>query len=252
MMTTTCVQIFPDSPALSHFAAELFTRTAREAVAARGRFLASLSGGGTPLALYRLLATASLPWDQLLFFWGDERCVPPDDPECCYQQARAVWLGQVPIPEKNLFRILGELGPEAAAADYARQMQAVAAPGLTWPRFDLALLGLGADGHTASLFPGSAETHGPATVAVTAHYQDRPANRVSLTPEVFNSARNVVFLATGSEKAAALAATLTGARDPGRLPAQRIQPTDGTVWWLVDEAAASRLPEQIAGVTIQR
>jgi 6-phosphogluconolactonase len=244
----TTVRIFSDSTVLSRFAADLFARTTCEAVSARGRFLATLSGGGTPMALYRLLVTYSLPWDKMLFFWGDERCVPPDDAESCYRQACAAWLVYVPVPDNNIFRIKGELGPEAAAADYARQPESASAT----PRFDLVLLGLGADGHTASLFPGSAETSGAATVAVTAHYQDRPANRVSLTPEVFNSARNVVFLATGAEKAPALAATLTGAREPVKFPVQRIQPTDGEVWWLVDEAAASLLPEGIEGVIIER
>jgi len=252
MMTPIKVHVFADSPALSHFAADLFARTTREAVAARGRFFASLSGGGTPTALYRYLATTSLPWEQMLFFWSDERCVPPDDMESCYHQARAAWLGQVPIPEKNIFRVKGELGPLAAAEEYARQLKSVADSGLNWPRFDFSLLGLGADGHTASLFPDSAETRGAATVAVTANYQDRPAQRVSLTPDVFNAARNVVFLATGAEKAQALTTTLSGAREPGQFPAQRIRPTDGNVWWLVDAAAASLLPEKIEGVTIQR
>lgn len=244
------LRIFPGSAELSLAAAGLFSSTVQIAVSARGRFLVALCGGGTPTALYRLLATASLPWDKMLFFWGDERCVLPEDAESCYYQARAAWLAHVPVPEKNIFRIKGELGPEAAAADYARQLKSVTES--VTPRFDLVLLGLGADGHTASLFPGSAETSGVATVAVTAHYQDRPANRVSLTPEVFNSARSVVFLATGAEKAQALAATLTGAREPVKFPAQRIHPTDGDVWWLVDEAAASQLPEGIEGVIISR
>jgi 6-phosphogluconolactonase len=263
MLSQTFVQVFPEGAALSQFAADWFAQTTREALTARGRCLVSLSGGGTPTDLYRLLAQVSLPWEQMLFFWGDERCVAPTDPESCYHQAHAAWLGQVPIPAENIFRVKGELGPEAAAADYARQLKSVsasvfsvsksAAPSApAWPRFDLALLGLGADGHTASLFPGSPETRGLATVAVTANYQDRPAQRVSLTPEVLNSARNVVFLVTGAEKAQALATTLTGARELVKFPAQRICPTDGIVWWLVDAAAASLLPEKIEGVTIQR
>lgn len=251
-MTPTTVRIFAESAALSQFAADLFARATHEAVVKRGRFLTSLSGGGTPTALYRLLATAALPWEKMFFFWGDERCVSPEDPESCYHQASLAWLGKVPIPEKNIYRIRGEFGPEPAAADYAQQLKTIANPGLNWPRFDLALLGLGADGHTASLFPGSDETHSLATVAVTAHYQDRPANRVSLTPDVFNAARNVIFLATGTEKAQALATTLTGARESVKFPAQRIQPTNGKIWWLVDQAAAGLLPEKIEGVKIQR
>ncbi len=208
------------------------------------------------MALYSLLAQSpyheSLPWENMCFFWGDERCVPPADPGSNYYQARQALLAQVPVLEKNIFRARGELSPQLAAEDYARQLNSCADPGLDWPRFDMVLLGLGADGHTASLFPGSQETHGISTVAVTANYQDRPANRVTLTPDVINSARNVVFLVIGVEKAEALVATVTGTREPVRLPAQRIMPADARLWWLVDQAAASRLPESIAGIEIQR
>jgi 6-phosphogluconolactonase len=255
-MSSLNVKVFSDGASLSHFAAGIFADIVSQAVSSSGRFLVALSGGGTPMALYRLLAAApyreSLPWARMHFFWGDERCVSPDDEESSYHQALQGLLGQVPIPEKNIFRARGELGPQAGAADYARQLQSMAQAGMDWPSFDLVLLGLGADGHTASLFPGSAETKGQATVAVTAHYQDRPANRISLTPDVFNFARNVIFLATGAEKSAALAATLAGARDPVKFPAQRIAPSDGSLLWLVDAAAASQLPDSIPGITIQR
>jgi 6-phosphogluconolactonase len=154
--------------------------------------------------------------------------------------------------EKNIHRILGELGPVPAAEDYARQLSGFAENGLNWPRFDLVLLGLGADGHTASLFPGSSHLSGVSTVAVSANYQDRPAKRVSLTPDVINSASNVVFLAVGFGKASALATTVGGARNSTKFPAQRIQPVNGNLWWLADEAASSLLPDCIDGVTILR
>jgi 6-phosphogluconolactonase len=240
------IEIFPDSGALSKFAAELFMQTALEAVSSRGRIISALSGGGTPMALYHLLAGSpyfeSLTWKKMHFFWGDERCVPPDDAESCYAQARAAWLGRVPIPDGNIHRAKGELGPETAAYEYARELREMAAAGMNWPRFDLVLLGLGADGHTASLFPGSPlQTDlNLAVIPVKAHYQDRPANRVSMTPAVFNAARNVVFLVSGAEKASALAETISGTYDPVRLPAQRINPQEGKIWWLVD-AAAGRL-----------
>lgn len=251
MTTITKLQIFADPAAMSQYAADLFARLTRTAIRERGLFQVSLSGGGTPMALYRILARESLPWDQMRFFWGDERCVPPTDAESCYHQAQSVWLAYKPVLSKHVFRIPGELGPDAAASAYAAQL-ADAAPGKqAWPNFDLALLGLGGDGHTASLFPGSPETQGIATVAVTAHYQDRPANRVSLTPDVFNSARNIAFLAVGKEKATALRDTLCGERTPALLPAQRIQPENGTIWWLVDEAAASLLPAEIENVSIR-
>ena len=255
-MTKTTIKVFSEGQSLSHFGAELFDQITRDAISLRGRFFCALSGGGTPMALYSLLAQSpyreSLPWEKMSFFWGDERCVPPDDPGSNYFQARQALLGQVSVLETNIFRARGELIPQLAAADYALQLSSRAEPGLDWPRFDMVLLGLGADGHTASLFPGSQETHGIPTVAVTANYQERPANRVSVTPDVINSARNVVFLVTGGEKADALVATVTGAREPVRLPAQRILPVDGRLWWLVDQAAASRLPESIDGIEIQR
>lgn len=250
------VKSFSDSRKISPFAAELLAQTVLQAVAERGRCFLALSGGGTPAPLYRLMSQSpyreSLPWGRMFFFWGDERCVVPDDPESCYKQALSLWLGLIPVMPSNIFRARGELGPRAAAANYARQLKSVAAPGLDWPRFDFVLLGMGTDAHTASLFPGSSETTGLATVAVSADYQDRPAKRVSLTPDVFNSARNVVFLASGPEKAAALSAVLAGPRQPEKFPAQRIHPTDGQLWWLVDEPAASLLPEQIEGVRIFR
>ncbi|RPH55594.1 MAG: 6-phosphogluconolactonase [Chloroflexi bacterium] len=250
------IKIFTSPVELSRFAAEQFKEVTLAAVAQRGQFLAALAGGGTPQALYRLLAQSpyreTLPWDKMRFFWGDERCVPPENAESCYQQAYATWLAQVPVPPGNLHRAKGELDPALAAADYARQLKDMAEAGHSWPSFDFVLLGLGADGHTASLFPGSELTSGYATVAVTAHYQDRPANRVSMTPEVFNAARTVVFLASGPEKARALAITLTGRREPVKFPAQRIRPLNGDVWWLVDQSAASLLPDHIEGMTLQK
>ena len=255
-MSTITVKVFPDSHALSVFAAEAVSQVTWEAVPKRGRFLTALSGGGTPVALYQRLAQSpyreALPWAEMYFYWGDERCVAPDDSESCYAQAQQAWLAHVAVPEGNIFRIKAEAGPLPASDDYARLLKSIAEPGLNWPRFDLVLLGLGADGHTASLFPGSQETKGVATVAVSANYQDRPARRVSLTPDVINAARNVIFLATGTGKAQALHDTLAGIREPSRLPAQRIQPVDGNLIWLIDEAAASLLPEQIAGVSLQR
>ena len=268
------IRVFPDLPALSGFAARLFSDIARDSVTQRGRFLAALSGGGTPLALYRLLALPpfrdDLPWERMHFFWGDERCVPPEDPGSNFRQAYDAWLSQVPLPAENIHRAKGELSPASAAEDYARQLSEFAAPGLDYPRFDLVLLGLGADGHTASLFPQlspqmpalsgaeggtfggrqeDAREHQEVApvLAVTADYQGRPANRVTLTPPVFNAARNVLFLVVGEEKAAALAATFRGQRDPLKYPAQRIEPPEGKVWWLMDEPAASLLPERMEG-----
>jgi 6-phosphogluconolactonase len=239
------IKVFPALGALSQFGADLFARLARQAVETHGAFLAALSGGGTPSALYRLLAAppllTDLPWKWIHFFWGDERCVPPDDHESNYRQAWEAFLSQVPVPAENIHRVKGELEPSAAAADYMEQLTDLAAPGLEFPIFDLVFLGLGADGHTASLFPGSDPDSSSPALAVTGRYQGRPSSRVTLTPQVFNAARTVVILAAGEEKAQAVADALKGPPDPVGHPAQRIQPQDGTLWWLLDEPAASLL-----------
>jgi len=243
------LQVFPDPDTLSRAAAELLIAIATQAVQAHGRCNVALSGGSTPQTLYRLLAQlpyrGRLPRSKLHFFWGDERCVPPDHPESNYHQAQLALLAPAAIPPENIHRVKGEWEPAAAAQDYAAQLNHAsrADEGFAWPRFDLVLLGMGGDGHTASLFPGpitAADLNGP-TLAVTASYQNRPANRVTLTPLVFNTARNILFLVTGADKAETLAAVLTGPFNPERWPAQRIRPDHGSVAWFVDRAAASHL-----------
>jgi len=150
-------------------------------------------------------------------------------------------LSHVLIPDSNIHRIKGELGPAEASKDYSLTLRGFASPPLEWPRFDLVYLGMGEDGHTASLFPGSPVDVSEPTLPVTAHYQDRPANRVTLTPIVFNSARVVSFMASGEQKAVTLAEVLSGGYNPAKYPAQRIDPKDGRLIWLVDAAAASKL-----------
>jgi 6-phosphogluconolactonase len=240
------IRVFKDRQTLSIAAAEIFIEAAAQAVQARGRFLVALSGGGTPVGLYRLLTEElyrqQVDWTQTFVFWGDERCVPPDDPGSNYHQATQILLNQVPIPDENILRVKGELEPPEASEEYAQTLKRLAPPGQDWPRFDLVLLGMGSDGHTASLFPGSQVKASSPTRAVTANYEDRPAQRVTLTPVVFNSARNILFLVTGESKASTLKEVLRGVYQPELLPAQRIRPTDGKVIWLVDEAAASALP----------
>src|SRR5262249_54433619 len=155
----------------------------------------------TPLKSYELLAQSpfheQVDWPNVHVFWGDERCVPVEDLENSYRQAHDVLLSQVPIPAENIHRVLSDLEPEAAALNYALVLKQFASTPHDWPRFDLVLLGLGTDGHTASLFPGSAVNPARPTLAITARYENRPANRVTLTPAVFNSARRVVFLVSG-------------------------------------------------------
>ena len=239
------IRIFKDSDALSHAAAEIFVQTAEQAMRARGRFLVALSGGGTPSGLYRLLTEEpyrhQVDWPSMFVFWGDERCVPPDDASSNYCQALDALLRHVSIPDKNVLRIQGELEPVKASKSYIRTLKRFASPPLDWPRLDLVLLGMGDDGHTASLFPGSPVDASAPALPVTADYQGRPAQRVTLTPLVFNSARNIVFLVTGAIKSSMLKRVLRGNYQPELFPAQRIRPTEGKVIWLVDEEAGRSL-----------
>ena len=246
-MTTQIVEIFHNHVDLIQKAGDLFVEAAKESVMENGRFLTALSGGNTPKALFQLLATpayaSQIDWQHTHILWGDERLVAPDDPGSSYKLALDALLQHVPIPPANIHRAKGELDSETAVTDYTQQLQQLAPPGHAFPQLDLALMGLGSDGHTASLFPGSiptAEKTQP-VIAVTANYDGRPAQRISLTPLVFNAARHLIFLVTGTKKAAALAAVLIRQDTPEKWPAQRIQPTNGTVTWLVDEPAAKMM-----------
>jgi 6-phosphogluconolactonase len=239
------VRIFENLESFSEAAAVLFIESSARAITERERFLVALSGGNTPLRLYQLLAETpyheQVDWPHVHVFWGDERCVPAEDLENSYRQAHDVLLGHVPIPSENIHRVQSDLEPETAAINYALALKQFASPRLGWPRFDLMLLGMGDDGHTASLFPDSEVNVSTPTLAVTAQYQSRPAYRVTLTPLVFNSARRIIFLISGESKSETLANVLYGDYHPDKLPAQRIHPNDGEVIWLVDQAAASKL-----------
>lgn len=233
------IKIFRDTDELSQFAVEVFIETAIQSIAKRGRFLVALSGGGTPMKLYERLASETLEWSRVHFFWGDERCVPVDDAGNNYGQTKKILFDK--IGKTNIHRISSELEPESAAKDYAQTLIGFADAPFDFPRFDLVLLGMGDDGHTASLFPGSPVDIKTPTLAVTAHYQDRPANRVTLSPLVFNQAREIWFLVTGAGKAETLRNVLKGERNLEKYPAQRIRPVDGNLVWMVAEAAASYL-----------
>ena len=238
------VRIFENLDSLSQVAAELFIETSAQAILQRGRFLVALSGGNTPAELYKLLAQSpykdQIDWTHVHVFWGDERCVAIEDLESNYRQVRHVFLSHVPIPADNIHHVESDLEPAEAAKDYALVLKQFASPPLDWPRLDFVLLGMGEDGHTASLFPGSEINVSTPTMAVTAQYQDRPANRVTLTPLVFNSARRIIFLVSGAGKSQTLANVLYGGYYPEQFPAQRIRPTDGELIWMVDKLAAKQ------------
>jgi 6-phosphogluconolactonase len=241
------VRVFKDAEEMSRAAAEIFIAVAAQAIAERGRFLVALNGGGTPKRLFQLLASApdKMDWSRTHVFWGDERCVPPTDPENCYGMAKGILLDRVPIPADNVHRVLSELEAGEAVSDYLLTLKRFASPSLDWPRFDLVLLGMGNDGHTASLFPNSPVDAPAPVLAVTGNYEGRPARRITLTPPVFNSARDVMFLVTGASKANALLRVLNG-EDLQRYPAARIRLPDGQITWMVDEAAAREMNREEA------
>ena len=237
MRTTILTYSTPDE--LSKAASNKFIEAAQRAISERGRFLVSLSGGSTPMKLFERLAKETLDWSLAHFFWCDERCVPMDDPGNTYGQTKKILFDN--IGTTNIHRVESELEPALAAQAYAHTLCGFAEAPLDFPRFDLVLLGMGDDGHTASLFPGSPVEIETPTIAVTAQYQDRPANRVSLTPKVLNQARETWFLVTGAGKAETLRNVIKGERNLGLYPAQRIQPTNGNLVWMIDKAASSLL-----------
>ena len=227
-------------------AAEEVVRIADKAVKERGRFTVALSGGSTPKSLYNLLATnarTTLPWDKMFFFWGDERHVPPDDPESNYRMAAETMLSKVPVPPGNVFRFATEKPDAAQVADnYEKTLRKFfqLAPDAV-PSFDLILLGMGPDGHTASLFPGTAALHEKTRLAVANWVDKLKTNRLSLTLPVLNAARCVAFLVSGTDKAAVLRSVLEENVPGEQYPAKLVQPKNGKVIWFLDRAAASSL-----------
>ena len=238
------IEVFSDKAALSVGAAEKFLEIAQEAVEKNGRFLMALSGGGTPLGLFKLLAQSpyaeQFPWRQTHVFWGDERLVPPDDDGSNYKQAHDVLLSKVNIPTNQIYRAKGEAQPDEAVIDYANKLRELTESNRRWPVFDLILLGMGSDGHTASLFPGPipANEKTEPVIAVTAGYDGRPAHRITFTPLVINDARYVIFLVAGKNKQEALTAVRLGPPDLEKWPSQRIKPQNGRLTWLLDADAA--------------
>ncbi len=245
MSSTPQVRILKTSADLFRAAAVEFSKCASEAVRSRGRFTVALSGGATPKGLYALLARKEIPvpWENSYFFWGDERHVPPDDPESNYRMANEVMLSKIPVPSSNVFRIpTEEKDAQTAARKYEDTLIRFfdLKPGV-FPRFDLVLLGLGPDGHTASLFPNSPALHEKQRLVVANPVKKFNTERLTLTLPVLNCARTVVFLVSGQEKAGILQQVLHG--QAGTFPSQMIQPDDGELLWFVDETAASELPK---------
>jgi 6-phosphogluconolactonase len=245
------IKVLADAAALAHEAARRFVEAAKACIGERGRFTMALAGGSTPAALYRLLAQEpyreQVDWSQTWVFFGDERCVPPDSSDSNYQMARETLFDHVPLPQINVVRIHGEWPPQRAADAYALDLRAhFRDQGRTWPRFDMILLGMGDDGHTASLFPGmpALAVRDQMTVATGVPDYVRPAvARVTLTLPLLNAAARVVFLVTGERKAGAVARALAGNQLAEPPPAALVRPSDGTLTWLLDHAAAQGLEQ---------
>jgi 6-phosphogluconolactonase len=247
------VVVLPSAAALMEAAAERVAARAASAIAASGRFVVALAGGSTPKALYELLASprhaGRIDWSRVHVFWGDERCVPPDDPASNYRMSREALLDRVAVLPPNVHRVHGEDPPTAAAAAYEEELRGIFSTRAGRPReapgacFDLVLLGMGDNGHTASLFPGLTAVQERERWVVAEYVAEVSMWRVTLTPPVINAAADVVFLVSGAGKAAMLHRVLEGPREPVALPAQAIVPRGGGATWLVDGAAAADIRE---------
>jgi len=242
------VRVFPDLLSLSRAAAAEFVALAREAVQARGLFTVALSGGSTPRTLYSLLADdpqlrGEVAWEKVHFFFSDERHVPPDHPDNNYRMVRLALLSRIPAPPSSAHRMATELKDPAGVADEyehgLREFFRLSPGGV--PRFDLVLLGLGAEGHTASLFPGSEALRETRRLVVATWVKALQVWRITLTFPVLNNASEVAFLVSGAEKAEALRNVLEGIPNPDLWPAQAVQPTRGRRLFFVDQQAASQL-----------
>ena len=240
------VRVLPDPGAVAAAGADEFRKGAAEAVSRGGRFTVALSGGHTPKTLYGLLALTNppLPWESVHLFFGDERCVPPDHPDSNYRMVKEALLDPARVPGESVHPIHTELGgPWEVAADYEGALRTFfrSRPG-SFPRFDLVFLGMGPDGHTASLFPGTPGLTEKERFAVPAFVEALHSHRVTLTYPVLNAASHVVFLVEGEDKAEMLRKVFG---TPGPFPVQGIRPSDGDVLWLLDEAAARLLPADL-------
>jgi 6-phosphogluconolactonase len=239
------IEIAGSADALSHAVAEQFARVTTAAVRARGQCSVALAGGSTPKNVYRRLAEepfrSRVVWDQIQFFWGDERHVPVDHPDSNYRMAAETLLSKVPVRARNIHRMHGEIrDADLAAREYEDVMRASFNERDAVPRFDLILLGLGGDGHTASLFPGTPALAERQRWCVANWVDTLSAYRLTVTLPVLNAARVVVFTVGGSEKASIVRDVLRGPRD---VPARLVQPSDGELWWMLDRAAAGELGE---------
>ncbi len=239
------VVIYPDTNTLSHEAAQYIVRLANEAIVSHGRFSIALSGGSTPRVLYGLLGDEpyrnQINWSQVEIFWSDERCVPPDSSDSNYQLAQEVLFSKLSISASQIHRMPADKPDrDAASLEYTQEMQrAFGTDGI--PSFDLLQLGMGPEGHTASLFPHQPSLHEQQRLVMPVNVPKPPPPRLTFTPPLLNAAKHVLFLVTGSDKADAVQAVLEGGYQPEEYPAQIVRPPHGDVTWMLDTAAAGKL-----------
>jgi 6-phosphogluconolactonase len=242
--TARDIRIFETAEEVARAAADLFTDIAIASISAEGRFSVALAGGSTPRRTYQLLASEEyrdrVSWSKVHIFFGDERCVPPTHADSNYRMVEETMLSRLPIPEENVHRMIGEGDAHANASLYESELRTFF-DGEPWPLFNLVLLGMGDDGHTASLFPGTDALKEDRAWVVANWVEKFQSYRITLTAPAINHAANIIFLVAGASKAERLHEVLRGARDPLRLPAQLIQPVAGSLIWLADKAAAARL-----------
>jgi len=244
MLSEADIRILNAPQELFQAAAAEFIALASTAIRDHRKFTVALSGGSTPKSLYSVLARSALPWDKIFFFWSDERHVPPDHPESNYRMAKEALLSKVPVPPKNIFRVRAEeKDANVVAKDYEEALRSFFGlrPG-EFPRFDLILLGLGPDGHTASLFPNTAALNETKLLVVANWVEKFKANRITFTYPVLNNAACVIFLVSGADKADMVRTVLEDGR--ADLPSQRVHPVNGRLLWLLDKGAASKLSKK--------
>jgi 6-phosphogluconolactonase len=232
-------------------AAEFILNAAKQAISERGFFSIALSGGSTPKRLYEMLSSPAwrdrIPWNNIEFFWGDERYVLPSDASSNFRMTNEAMLSKVPVAPDKVHRVATEVEPPEAAADaYEDEIRRVVPTrSSSVPEFDLILLGLGTNGHTASLFPNQPALHEQSKLVIAEFIEEVKMTRISMTFPLLNAAKHVLFLSFGHDKAAVLKDVITGKHDPERLPAQLVQPSPGSLTWLIDPPAAADLPDSI-------
>jgi 6-phosphogluconolactonase len=233
-----------DVDELNRKAAEQFIGLSCNAIEQSGRFAVALSGGSTPKALYSLLASPDygerVDWSRVHLFWGDERCVPPDHMESNFRMVQEALLSKISLPSESIHRMPGEKAPQDAVAHYENELRTFfRSPVNAVPRFDLVLLGLGEDGHTASLFPGSSALNEHNRLVATVYVQRLKAHRLTLTLPVINAAAQITFLIAGQSKSAIVQKLLRVDSGDAELPAGKVRPANGHVTWLVTQDAAA-------------